>query len=368
MKVGLVTTHFTINYGAVLQGYSLYKAIENLGHDCEVINYSPEGNVYGKKNVYRFNTIKASVSSFLLCSNIKFRRDLMRKRESFSLFVKENFKLSDKKFTTYDDVNKNMANYDALVCGSDQIWNINLMNDPVFFLEFHRRLPDAKYVSYAASIAEKMTNTQYESILNRVNHFDAISIREQRDASILNSMSDKEVVDVLDPVFLQTKSDWLELAENVHVNEPYILCYEMSSDNKFADALKKLRQNLGIKLVCINSKPYNKHGADILLTDVSPQEFVSLISNASFVFTSSFHGVAFSIILEKQFYTMASKFRDSRHRNILNQFSLESRIISDSTIFESKQSLPIIDYSVVSKKVKLLSQRSQNFLKKALEV
>ena len=38
-KVGLLTYHHTTNFGSLLQTYALYKAIQDLGFDCEVIDY-----------------------------------------------------------------------------------------------------------------------------------------------------------------------------------------------------------------------------------------------------------------------------------------------------------------------------------------
>ena len=41
-KVGIITQHRVVNYGSVLQTYALQKKIEELGYDCEVIDYYPE--------------------------------------------------------------------------------------------------------------------------------------------------------------------------------------------------------------------------------------------------------------------------------------------------------------------------------------
>ena len=38
-KIGLITIHDTLNYGSLLQTYALYKAIESLGVEIELIDY-----------------------------------------------------------------------------------------------------------------------------------------------------------------------------------------------------------------------------------------------------------------------------------------------------------------------------------------
>ena len=42
MKIGVITFHRAINYGAALQTYALQRAISDLGFDTEVIDYRCE--------------------------------------------------------------------------------------------------------------------------------------------------------------------------------------------------------------------------------------------------------------------------------------------------------------------------------------
>ena len=68
-KVGLISTHFAINYGAVLQAYALRKVIENIGYDCEIIDYNPNSRLDGNMNVFKFNNLRNSIYSVLLFLN-----------------------------------------------------------------------------------------------------------------------------------------------------------------------------------------------------------------------------------------------------------------------------------------------------------
>ena len=113
--------------------------------------------------------------------------------------------------------------------------------------------------------------------------------------------------------------------------------------------------------------PYNKHKADILLTDVSPQQFVGLIKNSEFVFTSSFHATAFSVIFGKEFYTAASKNRSSRHENLLTQVNLKSRLIVDIEEFQKETTIEKIDYEDLNKKLEQLKVKSLNYLTQSLK-
>jgi hypothetical protein len=361
-KIGLITTHFAINYGATLQAYALHKAINNLNHTCEVVDYSPSEQVYGKEISYNFSSLKESVNSLFIFFNRKYQKDMASKINSFDLFVRENFNLSTDKYSSYQDLKANILEYEVLICGSDQIWNLNLINDPVFFLEFTEELPKTRFISYAASIAEELTKEKYQELVKRVSHFSAISIREKNDACKLRQLSKKKINWVLDPVFLLTKSDWRCISKDVDIDEPYILCYEVSSSKIFSEALRIFKKKSGLRLVCINSRPYNKHNADVMLTDVSPQEFIGLIKNASFVFTSSFHAVVFSIVFERQFFVVANKLRSSRHESILNALSLESRLGYDLEDCIDLNEVKGIDYDKVREKLLCLREASLAYL------
>lgn len=366
-KIGLITTHSVINYGAVLQAFALHKSIIDLGYDCEVINYYPKEKISGKKNIYSFNSFRSAVSSLLLFFNIKYKKDLEKKRKSFDAFLEHFFNISKENYSSYDEMKNKLPKYKALVCGSDQIWNLNLMNDSVYFLEFSSVYPKTQYIAYAPSISEKLTDSQYNMLLQKVSHFSALSLREKNDASFLNNFSNRFFENVLDPVFLLDKSYWDNLGISMDIKSPYILCYEISSDSNFSRALEMIRKKIPHKLICINTKPYNKHNANILLTDVSLQNFLWLIKNASFVVTSSFHATAFSVIFKKDFYAVASAHRASRHISLLSQVGLQDRVVLDINNLTSENFTLSIDYSDVDKKLKKLRQYSINYLSNALK-
>ena len=203
IKIGLITTQFAINFGAVLQAYALRKKIENIGYDCEIISYFPNYKVGGRNNIpLKFNSLKNTVLSFIYLLNLKYQKDYQKKIEKFNKFLNKECNLSEQKYYSYLELKNKLPKYDCLVCGSDQIWNLNLFSDPSLFLRFENIYPDINYIAYAPSIAENLTDRQYESIIKKTHHFSAISIREKNAANILNKYSDINIKNVLDPVFL----------------------------------------------------------------------------------------------------------------------------------------------------------------------
>ena len=46
MKVAVITRHAITNYGSLLQAFATQQVIENLGHECEIIDYIREDESY----------------------------------------------------------------------------------------------------------------------------------------------------------------------------------------------------------------------------------------------------------------------------------------------------------------------------------
>jgi len=366
MKIGIFTTHFAINYGAVLQAYALRKSIEKLGHQCEIIHYHPLNKVDGRKFVYNFKTIKSSLYSVLLFINLKFKNNKKKKNIKFDLFLHQKCSLSKETYNSFSELKSNLPFYDCLICGSDQIWNLNLFNEPAFFLRFEDKYPKTKYIAYAPSIAEKMTTKQLKEIAENIQHFTSLSMREKQSANQLSEYLNKPISHVLDPVFLLSKEEWQIVEEPLDIPAPYILIYALSSGSNFTKVISSVRKELKYKVVNINLNPIDKFWSDYSLTSLSPGNFVWLFRHAEFICTSSFHGTVFSIVFEKQFFTVPASRRGIRIENILIQLSLEHRLITNNDSLRKPSDFQNIDYGVVSKQLEKLRNNSFSYLKESI--
>ena len=98
------------------------------------------------------------------------------------------------------------------------------------------------------------------------------------------------------------------------------------------------------------------------IVNAGPEDFLTLIKNAYLVCTNSFHGTALSIAFGKNFYVL-EKFdkSDSRKMSILNQLSLENRMIWGVDNI-SNIVLEDIDYDNVYLKLRELRSKSKIFL------
>lgn len=375
-KVGLLTYHGAKNYGSVLQAYALHQTITNLGNECEIIDFRPkkQSDIYA---IFRKpNSIKKIVIDIAAIMDYGF---LNRRSNSFDKFIIEKLKLSSNTLMDAEGVEQLEENYNVFCAGSDQIWNLSAPDyDKVYFLYFTNK----RKFSYAASMgglskAEYWEKCAKEKIkdLELIDTLDCISVREKSAVPLLEQYTEKEIKVVLDPTLLLDKSQWEKVISNNKPKGKYIFLYSIGYSEEVYKLGKKLSDLYGIPMITVyalrtNYKYFSK-GVRRAKNE-SPEDFLSLIANAEFVVTNSFHGTAFSINFQKKFWVAArhdgeGNIRiDERLQNILANTELLGRIIDvnkEVTIdFNSK-----INYEIVKEHLKPLIKDSIDFLKKGID-
>lgn len=355
-KIGILTFHKTLNYGAILQAYALEKVIESKNSNVEIINYKCEAvekrefptsinDVHGLKNIFKYFLGKS-------------KRE--KKEKSFEVFMNKSLRISNK---SYDSTNiKDMYNdYDLYITGSDQIWNLKLTGgDTTYFLS---NVEDcSKKCSYAASFGYDSVPAEYLEITKEMfkNDFKALSVREQQGKEIINNLVNKDSNVVLDPTLLLSKEDWFSLLDIKKTNDkPYILVYLPHNKDKVFKFAKKIAKEKNYEIKYVNITYIPMPGVSNYY-DLSPQKFLELLANASLVVTGSFHGVAFSINFNKEFFYEdiggSSKF-GSRISNLVGKVSLMDRIIDDNNNLSD-----LIDFSNVNKIINEDRKKSIEFI------
>ena len=325
MKIGIITYHCAHNFGAMLQAYALQTKLQNLGYEVNIIDYRPEFITSGYK-------LKIGNRNNKIREFIHFILTFKRSKKKFKIFVefeKQYFNLSKRVYLTNRELELSFLDYDAVICGSDQIWNMKLNGESTaYFLEFVNT-NITKKISYAASFGTYGLDEKYYNIISRLlSDFDSISVRELQAVEIMKKLSEKKVQHVLDPVFLLNKKEWEDIAiyDNT-IKEPYALIYVMEKNKYINDIAKFISSKLKIKVVCITTSLRRSRGIDKNIAYVGPREFLGLVLNASIVCTNSFHGTCFSIIFEKPFISIAHSSLNSRIESILNVFNLDKHLI-----------------------------------------
>ena len=350
--VYLLTFHGSVNYGAVLQAFALHKAIMDTGAPCSVIDYN-------RKTHHRnYLTIpKTSLKGFVYqCLQYPKKWKLHRK---FDRFTTSKMRLT-KTFNGYPAISKTDFESDAaFVVGSDQIWNCQMTNDNThYYLDFTES--KNKY-SYAASlgVSDIADWKNKETLGSLLREFRAISVREESAADILQQEFGLSSTVVCDPTFLLTEEQWAPIIPNIN-RKPYVLLFMFSRNETVIRAAKELAAAHQLQLINIPYMLKHISGAKNV-GNLSPEEFLAYIKNASYVFTDSFHGFALSLNFNKQVWVALSNTkRNSRILDLANRYGIAHRIVTDTV------SKTDIDYVAVNEKIDADRQHSLNFLQEIL--
>tara|TARA_B100000989_G_C19523226_1_gene465362 strand:- start:728 stop:1825 length:1098 start_codon:yes stop_codon:yes gene_type:complete len=318
-KTATLTFQNTENYGALLQAYALQKKLLSMGVENEVLNYHCEylGKPYGfsalkRKGVIRyFLGIAYSLVRIPRKANFKKFRSLIKMTRALRL----------------DDLNSLNESFDAFIAGSDQVWNDSITNfDSSYYLDFVDS-PEKK-MSYAASfgfetIPENL-KTKYRELLKE---FSIFNMREESGVKNIEMLLNKSANLVLDPTMLLTREEWEKVSTPSVRKNKYILVYQTTTSSFLVNIVKKLSISTGYKVICI---PFPLGGflKSRLELTAGPSEWIGLIRDAEIVITDSFHGSAFSILYNKEFYVCLTDGA-TRITNLLNLFTLNNRICNE---------------------------------------
>lgn len=347
MKIGILTFWWTKdNYGQILQCYALQQFLKQQGHDAYLIRYDPRCDLKKttliKKIMKCFNPQKLYIHlDYLLNEKKNAKKILIEENNNprfFEIFFNENIKVSDKVYKTYNELKQNPPEADLYIVGSDQVWNPALYSDialHAFFLDFGDK--KIKRMSYAASWGRIDLNPKKtKEIIPLLKKFNYISVREKSGLELCKKCGVNNAFWVPDPTMLLNKFSYLNLIKNVDMEKcnKYILLYILK--NKFNFDLNIVydfasRNNLEVIYVTANGVSDNRK-------KVFPtvQEWISLINNAEYIITNSFHCAVFSTIFGKKYgiIPLSSYFKgmNSRFLSLFELYHIENRFITNSNL------------------------------------
>lgn len=346
--------HDSINYGAVLQAYALYKKLYQMNSgDVSIIDLA-------QSEYIPINIKQKAIKYYLSCNDLFYKKSIAQRKALFKEFLKSNTTLTTH-YASAEELKRNPPVADAYVCGSDQVWNCSLTLRDEYFLNFGQ---GEKKVSYAASLGvdyvpEKYRDT-FTALLKKI---DYISVRENSANRIIKEITGLTCETVLDPVFLLSSFEWKELIDTPIIKERYILYYHLHSSKTATMMLKKLKKKYRAKVVTITLSSKAVFG-DLVVRNAGPLEFLNLYKNALYTVNASFHGTAFSVLFHKPFISQVYGNSGDRVRTLLEDIGLEERIFSDTVL--PKQTGDVLNWEKVQQLLNNRINSSENFLRKAL--
>jgi UDP-N-acetylenolpyruvoylglucosamine reductase len=335
-KINLLTIHWGNSYGAILQTYASVKLIEEIGCEVTLIDLV-HPKVHKNKDFIKLWWI----------TNYRFHK-----------FLKEN--ISSKTKQMYRIKPDFIPLADCTIIGSDQVWNkdITTILSLNYFLDFARNKRIALSSSFGKHFWDE--SEEYTALVNNeLKQFSAISVREASGVDICKNVFNKEAVHLIDPTLAY---GYFNNFVNRNILKKYILVFLMIETPETDQISSYVSNKLSLK-IC-------QPGRITLRLFGGPCDWLRRMSAASFVITSSFHGLAFALLFKKNFIVLcADEHKFCRLSSLLNHFGLSNRYVKSYEDLKSRPEILFenINYTKVDEILSFEQDKAREFLKAAIK-
>ncbi len=354
MKIGILTQSIAGNYGGILQNYALQQVLKSLGHEPVTIDHY--------KSYSRIRWIMGRINAFLhrRSVNVPFPWYGRVGEKSILDFSFNNIdRTKSIKVILPEIIDK--YGFEVLIVGSDQVWrkkyNKNIETNFLSFAENKK----VKRIAYAASFGidewdypEDLTGRCQELIAK----FDAVSVREKSDVVLCRENLNVAPTHVLDPTLLLNANHYKKFFKtNMLPVDDYLFAYILDVDDRKRNFVNSMANAMKLKPIIMSAENNAKN-------DDSIEKWLTMIANASFVITDSYHGTLFSLIFNKEFITINNSNRgQSRFKSVFEMLKIKERLLLD---FKSINIPSPLDWSLVNSILDFKKQESIAFLSSAL--
>lgn len=385
-KLGILTLVFH-NYGTALQAYAMSRVLNRMkpqGVYIEVINLETPWKGASLRLIpflkqilcaykwrafgYCFNLTRWVLDGRKICKVSHLSE--IKKRDGLFSYLDGLIPYTEKKYT-YEDVRQGLFhNYDAILVGSDQVWNeLKIGNPDIFCLEFF----DKKKLTYAASFGTTSISVEnFDRYKKNISSFDSLLIREQEGVNLCKQMGRNDAEYVLDPTLLLKANEYDELVNRseTKVRDNFVLVYSLNFSYKIYSEAYKLAKKNNCKMVVLKRSfcppNINKFENAEELYAVSPEAFLWLIKHARCVVTNSYHAMLFSINFNRNFYTYLDNRSEANSRifSIVHMLGLEKRVFWETQVLP--KTINEIDYKNANDVLEKCRKQSTDLLKESL--
>ena len=315
MRIGVLTFHASINYGSYWQARCLVEGLRARGHDAVLLDHHDRAvRCKELRNAFQPSlperTARAQMSA------------LGRKVRAFdaaiaALPLSPPFPLGTP---------GQAGDYDAIVVGSDEVWNFAhpwYGFRPIFFGDALRA---DRLISYAASFgSHPAANGIDPDWAAKLRRFDHVSVRDANSHKLVADALGTDPAMVLDPC-LQFPE--VLPAPPAPARAPYAILYGHGLPDWFSRAARHWADARGL---CLVSLGYPNAHAHEIAAAAGPLEFAPLIAGAAAVATSFFHGSVFALHYDRPFVAAASPYRRIKLEGLLSPLALDERLIDEAT-------------------------------------
>ena len=224
-------------------------------------------------------------------------------------------------------------------------------------------------MSHAKFVEKNFTAEDKKRISGWLNRFDSVSVREISVAGQFQDLTDKSIVETLDPTLL------LDLKDYRHIQAPelqkrlkegkYIFAYTLWPNKDMVKYIDELAAERNLTIVYYSRNPIHYKAHSINVWGIGPADFLTLIDKAACVVSNSFHATVFSILYGKPFLTFGTEKSSSRMKTLLTKLGLSEEHLLPPDFEGGTRIKPFVSKLDVAR-LNELRATSEQFLKKAL--
>ena len=351
LKIGILTMHRCINYGSYWQTHYLVNGLRRLGHNVTVLDHeSTLANLAEWRCAYR-PVLPAPIPQ---CDYPEYRKKIVG-------FFKAIDELPLSARFAFDTPGL-VDDYDMVIVGSDEVWNVSHPWYGKYPLFFGEGLQDSRLVSYAASFGNYPAELGLDpSLVEKLRWFESVSVRDRNSQVIIMDNLDIEPELVLDPCLQFTIGDVPGLCT---INQPYVAVYGHNFSDSFVQKIRSWASSENLQLISIG---YRNEWADRQWLSADPFAFWHFMARCQVVVTNFFHGCVFALINRKPFGTEASPYRSQKINGLLMSVNATDRIVGSHTSASTLSGLLSTPLGRDSyQRIEALRQNSWRFLEGAL--
>lgn len=329
MRVCILSMQRVPNFGSLLQGYSLKKMLEDMGHEVYFIDIEENdednkylkdyqrlfSNEYGsrkKVDKYIFNKLLAKIK------NKKQKRVMDKFQDEIIILNQDN----------------NSKHYDLCVIGSDEVFNALNASEWGFTSQLFGNVPQAdKVITYAASCGftkyKDLPQGAIDIIKKSFKNVSAFSVRDKNTKKFVSCLTDMPITTNYDPVVVGDFTAEAQRQTKVF-GLPKKYCIIYAYHNRINDeieiqAIKKLCKDKRMKIVSVGASQFWINNYLVL----NPFQIPYVFEHAEFVVTDTFHGTIFASKYSHRFGVVVRKSNENKLNDLIEKLQIFDHKIED---------------------------------------
>ena len=375
MRIGILTFHRSVNYGAFTQAYALRELVNQLCPNDEVVIIDYDTHFSRRYYLKRYLDCR-SFSDFIY--TFRLRKSFSRSIRKQTLSKKHLFSNDLFKFSKFVE-----GQYDVIIVGSDEVWNVHgIRKFPnAFWLPNVNGVTKVSYAVSSRNCIDDLSEKEIASLKEYLNSFAFVSVRDNVSLRFVNQLLDGKSTPLhlmCDPTmaydFVLDLNEGKRLLKAKFGVDPSLPVLAVMDECGLFSKYVAKKYGHRIQIISLFKRVKGIHNNP----SINPFEWVQIIGASNGLLTSFFHGMCIAINFNTPFHVF--EYRNIKDNSFSKSYDLLVRYGFDncySRIGKSKECETTIDdfveqiisnhltmdYSIIKAKEKELFVTFAEFLK-----